>query len=134
MVTAKLLSAKNSTKSWAKIKLEAKLDSKSFGEQIRKQLDAISKNGKFYVNLSKINIGAGAIADFRRQLNTVINTLNLDKGTSITLTAEGIGEVKSKIKETATVTDEAARKMAEFNVQIAAMKSNPRTLILVLGL
>lgn len=116
-----------------KIKLEAKLDSKSFGEQIRKQLDAISKNGKFYVNLSKINIGAGAIADFRRQLNTVINTLNLDKGTSITLTAEGIGEVKSKIKETATVTDEAARKMAEFNVQIAAMKKQSKDIDTGLG-
>ena len=115
-----------------KIKLEAKLDSKSFGEQIRKQLDAISKNGKFYVNLSKINIGAGAIADFRRQLNTVINTLNLDKGTSITLTAEGIGEVKSKLKETATVTDEAARKMAEFNVQIAASVSELREELLAL--
>lgn len=74
-----------------KIKLEAKLDSKSFGEQIRKQLDAISKNGKFYVNLSKINIGAGAIADFRRQLNTVINTLNLDKGTSI-MKGDGCGK------------------------------------------
>ena len=116
-----------------KIKLEAKLDSKSFGEQIRKQLDAISKNGKFYVNLSMINIGAGAIADFRRQLNTVINTLNLDKGTSITLTAEGIGEVKSKIKETATVTDEAARKMAEFNVQIAAMKKQSKNIDTGLG-
>lgn len=116
-----------------KIKLEAKLDSKSFGEQIRKQLDAISKNGKFYVNLSKINIGAGAIADFRRQLNTVINTLNLDKGTSITLTAEGIGEVKSKLKETATVTDEAARKMAEFNVQIAAMKKQSKNIDSGLG-
>ena len=116
-----------------KIKLEAKLDSKSFGEQIRKQLDAISKSGKFYVNLSKINIGAGAIADFRRQLNTVINTLNLDKGTSITLTAEGIGEVKSKIKETATVTDEAARKMAEFNVQIAAMKKQSKNIDTGLG-
>lgn len=116
-----------------KIKLEAKLDSKSFGEQIRKQLDAISKNGKFYVNLSKINIGAGAIADFRRQLNTVINTLNLDKGTSITLTAKGIGEVKSKIKETATVTDEAARKMAEFNVQIAAMKKQSKNIDTGLG-
>ena len=116
-----------------KIKLEAKLDSKSFGEQIRKQLDAISKNGKFYVNLSKINIGAGAIADFRRQLNTVINTLNLDKGTSITLTAEGIGEVKSKIKEPATVTDEAARKMAEFNVQIAAMKKQSKNIDTGLG-
>lgn len=116
-----------------KIKLEAKLDSKSFGEQIRKQLDAISKNGKFYVNLSKINIGAGAIADFRRQLNTVINTLNLDKGTSITLTAEGIGEVKSKIKEAATVTDEAARKMAEFNVQIAAMKKQSKNIDTGLG-
>lgn len=110
MVTAKLLSAKNSTKSWAKSS-SSQTGSKS-SVTIRKQLDAISKNGKFYVNLSKINIGAGAIADFRRQLNTVINTLNLDKGTSITLTAEGIGEVKSKIKETATVTDEAARKMA----------------------
>lgn len=116
-----------------KIKLEAKLDSESFGEQIRKQLDAISKNGKFYVNLSKINIGAGAIADFRRQLNTVINTLNLDKGTSITLTAEGIGEVKSKIKETATVTDEAARKMAEFNVQIAAMEKQSKNIDTGLG-
>lgn len=116
-----------------KIKLEAKLDSKSFGEQIRKQLDAISKNGKFYVNLSKINIGAGAIADFRRQLNAVINTLNLDKGTSITLTAEGIGEVKSKLKETATVTDEAARKMAEFNVQIAAMKKQSKNIDSGLG-
>lgn len=116
-----------------KIKLEAKLDSKSFGEQIRKQLDAISKNGKFYVNLSKINIGAGAIADFRCQLNTVINTLNLDKGTSITLTAEGIGEVKSKIKETATVTDEAARKMAEFNVQIAAMRKQSKNIDTGLG-
>lgn len=116
-----------------KIKLEAKLDSKSFGEQIRKQLDAISKNGKFYVNLSKINIGAGAIADFRRQLNTVINTLNLDKGTSITLTAEGIGEVKSKLKETATLTDEAARKMAEFNVQIASMKKQSKNIDSGLG-
>ena len=116
-----------------KIKLEGKLDSKSFGEQIRKQLDAISKNGKFYVNLSKINIGAGAIADFRRQLNTVINTLNLDKGTSITLTAEGIGEVKSKLKETATVTDEAARKMAEFNVQIASMKKQSKNIDSGLG-
>lgn len=116
-----------------KIKLEAKLDSKSFGEQIRKQLDAISKNGKFYVNLSKINIGAGAIADFRRQLNTVINTLNLDKGTSITLTAEGIGEVKSKLKETATVTDEAARKMAAFNVQIATMKKQSKNIDSGLG-
>lgn len=116
-----------------KIKLEAKLDSKSFGEQIRKQLDAISKNGKFYVNLSKINIGAGAIADFRRQLNTVINTLNLDKGTSITMTAEGIGEVKSKLKETTTVTDEAARKMAEFNVQIAAMKKQSKNIDSGLG-
>ena len=83
--------------------------------------------------MSKINIGAGAIADFRRQLNTVINTLNLDKGTSITLTAEGIGEVKSKIKETATVTDEAARKMAEFNVQIAAMKKQSKNIDTGLG-
>lgn len=82
MVTAKLLSAKNSTKSWVK-QARAKLDSKSFGEQIRKQLDALVRTGKFYVNLSKINIGAGAIADFRRQLNTVTILSTLIKGQAL---------------------------------------------------
>lgn len=47
------------------IKAEVQVDAKNFGTQLRKQLDSISKSGKFYVNISKINIGAGAIADFR---------------------------------------------------------------------
>ena len=101
---------------------------KSLGAQVQAQLDKLAASDKFSVQVSKMKLGAGAIADFRKQLNSVINTLNLDKGTSITLTAEGIGEVKSKIKETAAATDEAVRRIAEFNVQIAAMKKQSRNI------
>lgn len=100
------------------IKATVTVDTKTFGEQLRKELDAISNSGKFYVNLSKIKIGAGAITDFRRQLSAVINTINLDKGTSITLTAEDIGEVKSTLKDAGNAADEAARKVALFKVQM----------------
>ena len=103
------------------IKATVTVDTKTFGEQLRKELDAISNSGKFYVNLSKIKIGAGAITDFRKQLSAVINTINLDKGMSITLTAEDIGEVKSKLKDAGDAADEAARKVAAFKVQMEAL-------------
>lgn len=96
------------------IKAEVKLDTKSFGTQLRKELDAVSKSGKFYVNLSKIKIGAGAIADFRNQLSAVVNTLNLDKGTSITITAEGIGEITTKASA-------ASESMAQLAAQIEVL-------------
>ena len=101
------------------IKATVTVDTKTFGEQLRKELDAISNSGKFYVNLSKI--GAGAITDFRKQLSAVINTINLDKGTSVTLTAENIGEVKSKLKDAGDAAEEAARKVAAFKVQMEAL-------------
>lgn len=103
------------------IKATVTVDTKTFGEQLRKELDAISNSGKFYVNLSKIKIGAGAITDFRKQLSAVINTINLDKGTSVTLTAENIGEVKPKLKDAGDAADEAARKVAAFKVQMEAL-------------
>lgn len=103
------------------IKATVTVDTRTFGEQLRKELDAISNSGKFYVNLSKIKIGAGAITDFRKQLSAVINTINLDKGTSVTLTAENIGEVKSKLKDAGDAADEAARKVAAFKVQMEAL-------------
>lgn len=103
------------------IKATVTVDTKTFGEQLRKELDAISNSGKFYVNLSKIKIGAGAITDFRKQLSAVINTINLDKGTSVTLTAENIGEVKSKLKDAGDAAEEAARKVAAFKVQMEAL-------------
>lgn len=96
------------------IKAEVKLDTKSFGAQLRKELDAVSKSGKFYVNLSKIKIGAGAIADFRNQLSAVVNTLNLDKGTSITITAEGIGKITTKASA-------ASESMAQLAAQIEVL-------------
>lgn len=94
---------------------------KSWSSQLQTKLDALSNSEKFSIKVSKLKLGAGAVTDFKKQLNAVINTLNLDKGTSITLTAEGIGEIKKKIEEAGDEATEAARKVAEFKVQMEAL-------------
>lgn len=94
---------------------------KSWSSQLQTKLDALSNSEKFSIKVSKLELGAGAVTDFKKQLNAVINTLNLDKGTSITLTAEGIGEIKKKIQEAGDEATEAARKVAEFKVQMEAL-------------
>ena len=94
---------------------------KSWSSQLQTKLDALGNSEKFSVKVSKIEIGAGAVTDFKKQLNAVINTINLDKGTSITLTAEGIGEIKKKMQEAGDEATEAARKVAEFKVQMEAL-------------
>ena len=94
---------------------------KSWSSQLQTKLNEVSSSGKFSVQVSKLTLGTGAITDFRNQLNAVINTLHLDKGTSITLTAEGIGEIKSKMKQAGDAASDAARKTAEFKVQMEAL-------------
>lgn len=94
---------------------------KSWSSQLQTKLNEVSSSGKFSVQVSKLTLGTGAITDFRNQLNAVINTLHLDKGTSITLTAEGIGEIKSKMKQAGDAASDTARKTAEFKVQMEAL-------------
>lgn len=94
---------------------------KSWSSQLQTKLDALSNSEKFSIKVSKLELGAGAVTDFKKQLNAVINTLNLDKGTSITLTADGIGEIKKKMQEAGADATEAARKVAEFKVQMEAL-------------
>ena len=103
------------------IKATVTVDTKTFGEQLRKELDAISNSGKFYINLSKIKIGAGAITDFKQQLSAVINTINLDKGMSVTLTAENIGEVKEKGEKTKRTLQDAKQAAVELAAQLEVL-------------
>lgn len=108
------------------LKVKVTLDTESGGQrswssQLQTKLNQISESGKFSVQVSKLSIGSGAITDFKKQLNAVLNTLNLDKGTSITLSAEGIGEITREVKQAGESVDEAARKTAEFRVQIEAL-------------
>ena len=119
-----IMSALNKSPLKVKVGLDTEAGGqKSWNTQLQSKLNAISTSGKFSIQVSNIKIGTGAIADFKRQLNAVINTLNLDKGTSITLTADGIGEVKSQLKEAGDAASEAARKTAEFKVQMEALNS-----------
>ena len=94
---------------------------KSWSSQLQSKLNTVSSSNKFSVQVSKLTLGSGAITDFRNQLNAVVNTLHLDKGTTITLTAEGIGEIKSKMKQAGDAAADAARKTAEFKVQMDAL-------------
>lgn len=108
------------------LKVKVALDTESGGQrswsaQLQTKLNEISTNGKFAVQVSKLSIGNGAITDFKKQMNAVLNTLNLDKGTTITLSAEGIGEIKRQVEQAGESADAAARKTAEFRVQIEAL-------------
>lgn len=119
-----IMSALNKAPMKVKVALDTEAGGqKSWSSQLQSKLNTLSTSGKFSVQVSNIKIGAGAIADFRKQLSAVINTLNLDKGTSITLTAEGIGEVKSQLEQAGNAASDAARKTAEFKVQMEALNS-----------
>lgn len=120
------------------LKIKVALDTEAGGQrswssQLQAKLNSISTSGKFSIQISNLKLGTGAIADFKKQLNAVINTLNLDKGTTITLSSEGIGSVTSKLKEAATVADDATQKMAEFNVQMANLRAQSQNIKTGLG-
>lgn len=100
---------------------EANKEVDEWGTQLQGKLDALSKSDKIRVQVSHLELGKGAEADFKRQINAVLNTLNLDKGTTLTLKSEGIGEIKKQVKAAGDATAEAARKAAEFNTQLAAL-------------
>lgn len=120
------------------LKIKVALDTEAGGQrswssQLQAKLNSISTSGKFSIQISNLKLGTGAIADFKKQLNAVINTLNLDKGTTITLSSEGIGSVTSKLKEAATVADDATQRVAEFNVQMANLRAQSQNIKTGLG-
>lgn len=105
------------------LKVKVGLDTESGGQkswksQLQTKLDAVSNSGKFSVEVSKLKLGTGAIADFKSQLNAVINTLNLDKGTSITLTAEGIGEIKRELQQVGSGAQSAEVSVDELKARL----------------
>ncbi len=70
------------------------VDASKFQEQIGKAFEAINKDGKFAIQVSKLSLGDGAVNDFKRQVQSIVNTLRVDKGTTVTVGAETLGEVK----------------------------------------
>ena len=53
---------------------------KSWSSQLQTKLDALSNSEKFSIKVSKLELGAGAVTDFKKQLNAVINTLDPRSG------------------------------------------------------
>lgn len=95
-----------------KIKIGADLKSFSVTE-IRKNLnDALKQaaaKGKLSVTIQDVKVSNAALANFRKQLNQVVSAISLDKGYSITLTADGVGEVRKQLADT----EAAARQVGE---------------------
>ena len=98
------------------IKAKVTIDSGNFKTQLRKQLEDISKDNGFSINIPKIKIGENALTDFKKQLEAILGTLNIDKNTSLTLTANGIGKIKNQLKETGT----AAKTVKAYSAEMAA--------------
>lgn len=107
---------------------------RSWSGQLQQKLDQISASGKFSAQISTLKLSPAAVSDFKKQLAAVVNTVGLSTGTQITISAAGIGEIKSKlkdaqdaIKKTGTDADEASRKIAEFKVQMEALGGQKNT-------
>lgn len=97
---------------------------KSWNSQLQSKLNAISASGKFSVQVSNIKIGAGAIADFKKQLNAVINTMNLEPKVPALLLLRMVSvEIKSQMEQAGAAATSAARKTAEFKVQLESLTS-----------
>lgn len=101
---------------------------KSWSSQLQEKLDKVSASGKFSAQISTLKLSPGAVSDFKKQLTAIVNTVGLSTGTQITITAEGIGDIKSKlkdaqdaIKKTGDSATEASNKLAEFKVQMEAL-------------
>lgn len=94
----------------------------AWSQQIKSILNGINEKG-LTVKVKKVDIGAGAISSFKRQLESVVNTIRLDKGVSLTLKAKDIGEIKKDFDDAGTAADEAARKIGAFKAQMEALGS-----------
>lgn len=126
----KILQAINSNPLKVKIALDTDTGGqRSWSSQLQSKLNSISTSGKFAVQISKLDIGSGAITDFKKQLDAVINTINLDKGTKITIESKGLsGEISSEFKKIGDASEDAARKLAAFEVQMESFNRKKSSL------
>ena len=94
---------------------------KSWSSMLQTKLNALGDSEKFSIKISKLDIGDGAIGDLKRRIEAVLNTLSLERGVSLSVKAEDVGEVASKVKAAGDAAAEAARKTAEFNAQMETL-------------
>lgn len=104
-----------------KLKIKVELDNKngtSIGQQITSAIKNANASGLPPIQISDIKISPAAISSFRSQLETVISTLNLDKGVSMTFKGDNIQEITKSAEGAKANMDEVIRKAAEYNVQM----------------
>lgn len=94
---------------------------RSWSSMLQTKLNALGDGEKFSIKISKLDIGDGAIGDFKRRIEAVLNTLSLEKGVSLSVKSEDVGEVASKVRAAGDAAAEAARKTAEFNTQMETL-------------
>lgn len=72
---------------------------RSWSGQLQEKLNQLSQSGKFSVQISNLKLSSQAVSGFKKQLSDIINTVDLSAGTNITITSDGLGELKSKLHE-----------------------------------
>lgn len=108
------------------VKLSGGQNGKSFRKQIQDQIDSINNSEKLAVKISKMTLGGNAINDFKRQISSILGTLNLEKGTTITLNADGIGEIKRKIQDVGTEAATSKKEVDSLNASIEKSREAAR--------
>ncbi len=114
---SQIVSGLNQNPLKVRIGLETKETQKLWSEQLRSKLKSLNDNGNFTVKVSKIDCSA-AIADFKRQLSAVVNSVSLESGMSITLDSKDIGNIASSTKGVENAAKGAKKEFSELNAII----------------
>jgi len=114
---SQIVSGLNQNPLKVRIGLETKETQKLWSEQLRSKLKSLNDNGNFTVKVSKIDCSA-AIADFKRQLSAVVNSVSLESGMSITLDSKDIGNIASSAKGVENAAKGAKKEFSELNAII----------------
>lgn len=83
----------------------------SWTSQISNTLSEISKSGNLSIKVSEIKIGEGALNNFKKQLEAVVNSVSLDKGYNITLNSKQTGTIASDVNAVSRAASDAAENL-----------------------
>lgn len=105
------------------LKIKVEIDSDGVGAKWKKDLEKlIGTDGKTIdIKVSKIDASA-AIAEFKADLQKIVNSISLSKGFKIDIKGLDVGDIATDLKQAGTAAKDSTDDVARFKAEIKALK------------
>ena len=110
-------------KSIEPLKIKVEIDSDGVGTKWKKDIEKlIGTDGKTIdIKVSKIDASA-AIAEFKADLQKIVNSISLSRGFKIDIKALDVGDIATDLKQAGTAAKDSTDDVARFKAEIKALK------------